>query len=1098
MQKKSFFLFLLILITTNFVRAQFTTTGDASAIPCNCFRVTDDVAAETGSFYRNTAVNLTLPFHLKFTVNFGCTPSGGEGLAFVLQTAGWTTGAGTYGLGYQGIAGNSLAVEFDTRDNEASGEVANFDVPSDHISLQDNGDSFHAPANPNNLLGIPSGLNAGEVATPHNIKPGFPEMEDCEDHLIEIIWTPGANQTIQIKVDHITSLTYIGNMIAAQFGGNPNVLWGWTGTTGVLSNEQTVCLALVPDFTFSATSCPGELIDFTSSSTAFNPITDWDWDFGGLGTSILENPSFSFPDAGSYTVVLAITDSDGCESTLSEDISIGFETETSADDVTICPGGSTILHAVGSPFEETECCFKLVMNDLWGDYWGSGVPNEVEIIADGVSFGFYTPTSFDPGSGTSDTIDLCFEQGTALEFVIHGVDSPAECSYYFLTDDLTPILSVNGAVPGTWTEGATESHTVDCGIVAPEYTYLWDNPALLSDETIADPTATLVVSTWFHVEITDPATGCTITDSIFITVNPPVTAAVSGFDQICEGDLGELTVTFTGTPPFDINVTGPSGPLPAITGILASPYTLSVGEDGLYTLTYVSGDGCVGTFSGSGTIEVVVPYSVEIAASASYCDGDPISDLTVVSTGGGVVNWYDNPALLPPTIGTGLTFTPPAIIGTFTYYAAETEGILGCEGPADNVTITINPIPPAPSYSGTTVFCEGDAGTAIFGETTYGGTITWYDAAPPGGAVLATGLSFTPALVAPGSSIFITETAAGCEGPATEIIITVNPTPAPPLVSGETEYCEGDLVSPLTAIAGMGGTIEWKNGVGTLLGTGTTYSPILVLGATSIFVYETLGTCTSDPTEIVINVQLAPTISLPDDLEICRGDSILVTAENNGGIISWSDGQTGETVWLKPDVTTTYIGTATNPSCGSVTDDLVILVNALPTIYTSNDTVIGLGGGVTMWVDSDDADEFTWSPAILECTTSNCSDVYDVPDRPTAYVVTATDDNGCKNTDTIFVDMNGTMELFVPNVFSPNGDGSNDVLLVFGPRLFSFSFEIYDRWGKCVYVSTDQKEGWDGTFNEKILPPQTFVYIVTGETVLGEEIKFEGNVTIIK
>ena len=81
-------------------------------------------------------------------------------------------------------------------------------------------------------------------------------------------------------------------MIATQFGGNPNVLWGWTGTTGVFSNVQTVCLALLPDFAYTATNCPGETIDFTSTSSSFNSITDWDWDFGGIGTSALENPSF--------------------------------------------------------------------------------------------------------------------------------------------------------------------------------------------------------------------------------------------------------------------------------------------------------------------------------------------------------------------------------------------------------------------------------------------------------------------------------------------------------------------------------------------------------------------------------------------------------------------------------------------------------------------------------------------------------------------------------------------------------------------------------------------------------------------------------------
>lgn len=1095
--KKIFSIFILLLCGSTF--GQFTTTGDAAAVGCNCFDLTDDVVSENGSFHQTGTINLNTAFHFKFSVNFGCADLGGEGLAFVLKSGGWATGAGGYGIGYQGITGNSLAVEFDTRDNDASGEISNNDIPADHISLQDNGDIDHAAANPNNLLGIPSGLNAGEDPTPHEIKPGSPNLEDCEDHLVEIIWTPGPNQTIQIKVDNITSLTYIGNMITSQFGGNPNVLWGWTGSTGtVASNVQTVCMALQPDFSFSADACPGDLVSFTDESYTFYPITGWDWDFDGLGLSSLENPSFTFDEAGNYDVELTVTDSEGCDNTVTINVPVGFETEVSADDSTLCIDGSTILHATANPFIDTECCFKLVLNDLWGDYWGSGTANEIEILLDGTTYGYYTPTSFDPGSGTSDTIVLCFESGAELDFIIHGEDSPAECSYYFLDEDLTEIIYVNGADPGAWTEGATESYTVDCGIIAPDYEYLWDNAPLISDITDSDPTATVSTDTWFHVEITDPTTGCVITDSILILVHPPVDAVISGSTTVCEGDLGELTITFTGPGPYDIDITGPGGALPTITDILVSPYTLLVDEAGDYVITYVTGDGCEGTFSGTGTLDVIIPFAVDIEASADYCDGDPIADLVVVSTGGGEVNWYDNPGLIPPVIGTGLSFSPPSVIGATTYYAAETETLLGCEGPADEVTITVYPIPPAPAYMGETEYCEGDDITAIFGEPSLGGHITWYDDVPPGGGVLSTDLSFTPTVVPPGITLYITETADGCEGPPTEIVITVSPTPDPPIVTGETLYCEGEPATALTAEIGSGGIIEWRTEDDVLLGSGTSYTPTLVVGETVILVYEILGGCTSEPTAITISVQAFPTISIPDQVSICYGDSIQITAINNGYDISWSNGQTGETVWLKPTETTVVTGTATNPECGSATDEITVIVYDLPDIAASNDTTIGAGGEIMLWAASTNATIFSWSPSVLNCITSNCSEIFDVPDRATAYVVTVTDHNGCKNTDTIFVDINGIMDVFVPNVFSPNGDGSNDYLVVYGPHLFDFTLEIYDRWGKRVFQTKDQKESWDGTFNNEILSPQTFVYMLTGETVLGETIKIEGNVTIIK
>jgi len=90
------------------------------------------------------------------------------------------------------------------------------------------------------------------------------------------------------------------------------------------------------------------------------------------------------------------------------------------------------------------------------------------------------------------------------------------------------------------------------------------------------------------------------------------------------------------------------------------------------------------------------------------------------------------------------------------------------------------------------------------------------------------------------------------------------------------------------------------------------------------------------------------------------------------------------------------------------------------------------------------------------------------------------------------------MDVFVPNIFSPNGDGYNDLLEIQGPRLFNYTIEIYDRWGKKVFQSTEQKEYWDGTIKGKPLAPQTFVYMLTGETVLGERVSQQGNVSIIK
>lgn len=1068
-----------ILVLTG--HAQFTTTGSAALTSCGQWTVTPDLPNQAGSVYDGAGVDLDFDFNLSFNVNFGCDNLGASGLCFVMKTGPWAVGGGGYGMGYQGMAGNSMAVEFDTYDNGG----AIWDIGADHIALMAGGNVDHNVGNPLNLSGVPT-----------NIKPGYTNVEDCQFHLVEINWDwlSLTSQNIKVYVDGILSLDETGNYINLQFGGNSNVLWGWTASTSVQDNAQIIGFALDPNFSISATNCPGQLINFTDNSTSFNAITDWDWDFDGLGTSNLQNPSFTFAAAGSYDVSLTITDAAGCMSTAVIPVGVGFDVDPTADNSPICPGGSTVLHANAAPYVGNTCCFDIVLHDVWGDGWTGATVNYLEIYADGLLVGSYTPTNAGGGSPTVDTINLCFDHGTVIDAVIVGNNTPFECSYEILDDGGATMVSV--AAGATWFDGNTQSFTVNCGITPPAYTYLWDNAGMLGGgSTNPDPTATVPSTTTFTVEVTDPGTGCTISDVVTVTTSPPVTATISGNQTVCLGSSANLQITFTGTPPFSATVAGPGGPY-SLTGIMTLVHNFSVTLAGSYTLTASAGDGCTGTFSGTGNLTVITPPSVDIAASASYCDGDAIAPLTVVSGGGGTVNWYDNAALVG-SLGTGMSYTPPSVIGPVTYYAATTEAVLGCVGPSDNVTITVNPIPPAPTWIGTTTYCEGDTPTPLTGQPSLGGTITWYDGMPPS-TVLSTLLSFNPTLVVGTFDICITETANGCEGPSTCIPILVKPTPTAPAVAGDILYCEGETPTALTATPTIGGTIAWENSLGINVGAGTTFTPPLTNGLSSFTATETLNGCEGPATTVTIEVQPAPMVSVTNAISICLGDSVLVTALNNGYTITWSDSQAGESVYLGPDTTTMFYVTATNPLCGFAVDSIQIIVNYKPDVIAGTDTVIGIGGEVELWAESDPDVTYTWIPDPMECITTDCSEIYDVPDQATLYVVIVTDPIGCQNSDSVLVDINGYMEIFVPNIFSPNGDGENDYLVINGPRLFNYYIQVYDRWGKLVFESNEQKDYWDGKLNGSDLAPQTFVYMLSGETVLGDQIVQEGNVTIIK
>jgi len=1051
---------------------------------CNCFELNQDGTTNSiGSFNQTASIDLANSFNYKFTVNWGCDDSGGEGVAFVMQSGPWVDGNSGPGLGYEGIS-NSLAIEFDTRDNEASGENTLGDVSADHISIQQNGNIDHG--GPNNLLG---------VSTVFNIINGVANVEDCQDHTVEIIWNSGA-QTIDVLVDGGSSsfggAVFVGDIVNNIFGGNSNVLWGWTGSTGVLTNTQTVCLALEPIISYSATNCPNQVINFTATDWSFNTVTTYLWDFDGLGTSNLQNPTFTFVTAGNHPITLTITDNTGCSNTETFDLGVGFDVNISATDTTICPNGSTQLQVTALPFVGNDCCFDLKLTDLFDDGWAG---NNVEIFVDGTSIGTFAPAVNGAGGSYTEVFQLCFNQDAVVTALINGDQFPGECIYELVDQNGTTIIqNLNGV--GVWVDGNTQSFTVDCGITPPTYTYLWDNAGFLNNATVSNPTATVPNTTTFTVDVTDPNTGCTIPNSFTVITSTPVTATISGNVTVCDGDNGDLTITFTGNGPYDVQYLDPLGNTNALSGITANPYILTNNLCGNYSLLSVVGDGCSGSEIGTGTITCIPLPNVDIEASATYCDGDVINPLNVVSTNGGTVSWYNNAALTGPALATGNSFTPPSTVGTVTYYAQEAEVVLGCTGASDNVTITINPIPIAPVISGVTEYCEGDTPTPLTAEMSLNGSASWYNNAALTLPTVSTLLQYNPTLNVGLFCYYVTETANGCTGPSTEICVNTKPTPTAPNISGNITYCEGETPTPLTATPTLGGIIDWYNTAATNINTGTNYTPDLTLGNQTFNTTETLNGCTSPPGTISITVNILPTVNIPESEQICFGDSVLVTAENNGFDLLWSNGDTLETSWLTPAVTSTIYITATNPLCGFVLDSILVTVFDLPNVTAGNDTVIGIGGEAVLWATG--TNSFVWTPDVNECIESNCSEVYVIPNQATLYVVDGVDGNQCHNYDTVLVDISGYMDVFVPNLFSPNGDGINDYLIVSGPRLFNYQIEIFDRWGKLVFIANEQKNSWDGKLNGNDLSAQTFVYIIRGETVLGEKIKQTGNVTIIK
>jgi gliding motility-associated-like protein len=111
-------------------------------------------------------------------------------------------------------------------------------------------------------------------------------------------------------------------------------------------------------------------------------------------------------------------------------------------------------------------------------------------------------------------------------------------------------------------------------------------------------------------------------------------------------------------------------------------------------------------------------------------------------------------------------------------------------------------------------------------------------------------------------------------------------------------------------------------------------------------------------------------------------------------------------------------------------------------------------------------------------------------DNINTYQVTVTDECGNTASDQVVVTVNIDCKLTIPNVFTPNGDGFNDIFLIKGIGIKVYSATIYDRWGLKVYESNDISQSWDG----KNVEDGTYYYIIKAESASGKQYNEKGYV----
>jgi gliding motility-associated-like protein len=227
--------------------------------------------------------------------------------------------------------------------------------------------------------------------------------------------------------------------------------------------------------------------------------------------------------------------------------------------------------------------------------------------------------------------------------------------------------------------------------------------------------------------------------------------------------------------------------------------------------------------------------------------------------------------------------------------------------------------------------------------------------------------------------------------------------------------------------------------------------------------------------------------------DVCQGDQVpeLPEMSLNGIEGTWSNNLSSDNAGI---FTSTFI-----PNSGqcATSATLEFTVSSAPVLFL-DDITVARGNQVRIIPEISGSEPFVYNWSInntLSCL--SCANPVASPLTDQIYYLNVTDVNGCAAFDSMLV-LVESYNIFIPDAFTPNNDGINDVHYVFGGPLETMKISIFNRWGEKVFESFDQSFGWDGTYKGELVNPDAFVYFFEGTLPDGERVTMKGSLTVIR
>lgn len=249
-----------------------------------------------------------------------------------------------------------------------------------------------------------------------------------------------------------------------------------------------------------------------------------------------------------------------------------------------------------------------------------------------------------------------------------------------------------------------------------------------------------------------------------------------------------------------------------------------------------------------------------------------------------------------------------------------------------------------------------------------------------------------------------------------------------------------------------------------------------------------------------VNIQPTVFANAGPNRYICSNDSFSLVA-SGGQRYLWSTGDTARVLRLAFSAAGTYWLVAYIDSCRSLPDTVTIMRNEIEANFIfSPDT--GYAPAKISFVNrstGDGVNGFEWDFGDgATSTEASPVHVYRLPGEYVVRLIATNRQTGCKDTLDYRYVLIDSVSIFIPNAFTPNGDGINDVFKVTDRNFLTFDIWIYNRWGQLVFQSKDPKFSWDGRLNNEFLDAGSYPYIIRGLGKNAKPLQFEGDIKLIR